>query len=135
VFSPDGQSIACFYSKTASSPQREPNHIAVLDINEEGPTDVFPVAASVSRDVELRWSADGTMVTYVDDREGVSNIWGQPVAGGAPRQLTDFQQGFIFSFDWSPDGRQLSLLRGSRSWDIVLIRGRQSIETAETPEP
>jgi DNA-binding winged helix-turn-helix (wHTH) protein/Tol biopolymer transport system component len=135
AFSPDGRSVACFYAPTAPSPQREPNHIAVLDINEEGPTDVFPVAASVSRDVELRWSADGTMVTYVDNREGVSNIWGQPVAGGAPRQLTDFQQGLIFSFDWSPDGRQLSLLRGSRSWDIVLIRGRQSIETAETPEP
>jgi Tol biopolymer transport system component/DNA-binding winged helix-turn-helix (wHTH) protein len=130
AFSPNGRSVACFYSETAPSPQREPSHIAILDITGDGSTEVFPVAASVSRDVELRWSADGTMVTYVDNRDGMSNIWGQAVSGGAPQRLTDFQQGRIFSFDWSPDGQQLLLLRGAGSWDIVVIRSIQGGEAA-----
>ena len=70
------------------------------------------------------------MVTYVDNRDGMSNIWGQAVSGGAPRRLTDFQQGRIFSFDWSPDGQQLLLLRGAGSWDIVVIRSSQGGEAA-----
>jgi Tol biopolymer transport system component len=42
-----------------------------------------------------------------------SNIWRQNLAGGAPKPITNFDSGQIFDFDWSRDGKQLALTRGS----------------------
>jgi len=36
--------------------------------------------------------------------------------------LTDFKSDQIFSFEWSRDGKQLALTRGTESSDVVLIR-------------
>ena len=41
--------------------------------------------------------------------------------GGTPRQLTDFRSDLTFFFDWSRDGKQLALARGTRTNDVVLI--------------
>ena len=68
-----------------------------------------------------RWAADGTGVEYVVTREGVSNIWHQKLTSGVPKQITNFKSGMIFDFDWSRDGKQLGLLRGSQSSDVVMI--------------
>jgi eukaryotic-like serine/threonine-protein kinase len=68
------------------------------------------------------WTADGQGLTYLDSRDGVGNVWVQPLAGGKPRQLTNFTSGRIYSFAWSRDGKQLVLARGSSSSDIMLIR-------------
>ena len=54
-------------------------------------------------------------------RNGVSNIWRQNLAGGMPKQITNFVSGQIFDFDWSRDGKQLALTRGSESSDVILI--------------
>jgi len=35
----------------------------------------------------------------------MQNIWAQPIEGGAAKQLTDFKDRDIFSFDWSRDGK------------------------------
>ena len=69
----------------------------------------------------VRWLPDGRAFTYISTRGGVSNIWLQPVDGGQPTQLTDFKTDFIFSFDWSRDGKQLALSRGTEDRDVILI--------------
>jgi Tol biopolymer transport system component len=51
----------------------------------------------------------------------VSNIWQQKLTGGTPKQITNFDSGQIFAFDWSRDGRQLALTRGSESSDVIPI--------------
>ena len=66
--------------------------------------------------------SDGRALTYVETRDGVSNIWGQPIEGGPPKQLTDFKSDLIFSFDWSRDGT-LACARGTQNADVVLISG------------
>jgi hypothetical protein len=48
----------------------------------------------------------------------------QPLFGGPPTPLTNFNEGLIFSFDWSLDGSQLVLARGSITDDAVLLRSR-----------
>lgn len=68
-----------------------------------------------------RWAGDGGLLTYIDNEREVSNIWGVPVRGGAPRRLTGFNTDSIFSFDWSRDGRQLVVARGYLSHEIVLL--------------
>jgi predicted secreted protein len=39
----------------------------------------------------------------------ISNIWRQNLAGGAPKQITNFESGQIFDFDSSRDGKQRTL--------------------------
>jgi Tol biopolymer transport system component len=70
----------------------------------------------------IRWSPSSDAIDFVDTREGVSNIWRQPVEGGLPRQVTDFNSGFIYNFVWLPNGRDLAVARGATSSDIVRIQ-------------
>ena len=58
---------------------------------------------------------------YVLTRNGISNIWRQKLSGGPPNKITNFESGQIFDFEWSRDGRQLALTRGSQSSDVILI--------------
>jgi Tol biopolymer transport system component len=43
------------------------------------------------------------------------------VDGGAPKQLTNFTSNRIYSFDFSPDGKQIICARGELSGYIVLL--------------
>ena len=67
------------------------------------------------------WAPDESGLDYVLTRNGVSNIWRQPLTGGPPVQITRFSAGKIFSFAWSPDGRWLSLGSGTSRSDVVLM--------------
>jgi Tol biopolymer transport system component len=71
--------------------------------------------------VMTKWAPDETGLDYVVTRNGVSNIWRQPLTGGPPVQITRFSAGKIFSFAWSPDGRWLSLGSGANRSDVVLM--------------
>ncbi|MBA2260667.1 MAG: serine/threonine-protein kinase [Acidobacteria bacterium] len=62
------------------------------------------------------------LVAYTVSKDGVVNLWEQPVAGGPPRQLTKFTSGRIFNFAYTPDRKRLFLARGTRIGDVVLIR-------------
>src|SRR5947199_1244488 len=116
--SPDGKLIACYFvdEKTGAS------KIALFPFAGGEPVKLFdlqqPAGANTSR---VRWLPDGRAVTYINTRGGVSNIWLQPVDGGQPRQLTDFKTDIIFAFDWSHDGKQLALSRGTEERDVILI--------------
>jgi hypothetical protein len=72
-------------------------------------------------DPPVRWTPDGGALTYVVTKEGISNVWSQPLKGGPPQQLTHFTDQLIFYFDRSPQG-DLVLSRGSVTSDAVLIR-------------
>jgi serine/threonine protein kinase/sugar lactone lactonase YvrE len=69
----------------------------------------------------LRWTRDNKSIAYISTEGGVSNILAQPFAGGEPRRLTDFSADRIFSFDWSPDGKQTVYARGSVRSEVVLF--------------
>jgi eukaryotic-like serine/threonine-protein kinase len=79
----------------------------------------IPVLAMAS--TPLSWTPDSKGVMFLDSRDGVGNLWLQPLAGGKPRQVTNFSSDRIYSFDWSTDGKQLVVARGSSSSDIVMI--------------
>jgi hypothetical protein len=67
------------------------------------------------------WAPDESGLDYVVTRNGMSNIWRQPLAGGPPLQITNLSLGRIFSFAWSPDGRWLSIGAGAQRADVVLM--------------
>jgi Tol biopolymer transport system component len=98
--------------------------IGLFSVNGGPPIRTFDLAdSSVSDSVSssLRWTADGEAVTYVLTAGDVSNLWSQPVSGEPAKQLTSFKTNRIFSFDWSPDSKQLILSRGTVTSDVVLI--------------
>lgn len=102
-----------------------PLRLAVMPFTEKGPIKTFEIPSSLAntRQPVVRWSPDGRMLTYIDTKDGVSNIWGQPLDGGRPVQLTTFETDEIFWFDWSKDGKNLVLSRGSEASDVILIKG------------
>lgn len=77
---------------------------------------------SFTPDNRLRWTPDGKALAYVSSSGGASNIWIQPLNGGKFRKLTDFKEAEIASFVWSEDGRQIVLVRDTRTYVPVLVR-------------
>jgi Tol biopolymer transport system component/predicted Ser/Thr protein kinase len=69
-----------------------------------------------------RFSPDGKGVVYPVREKGVDNLWLQPLDGGPGRQLTKFDSLKIYSYQWSPDGKSLALVRGDSPSDLVLIQ-------------
>jgi Tol biopolymer transport system component len=118
--SPDGKLIACYYSGKDESVLK----LALIPFEGGQPIKLLDIPAPTVSAFQLplpRWTPDGRAVTYIATREGVSNIWAQPIDGGAPKQLTNFKSDQIFFFDWTRDGRQLALARGTVSNDVVQI--------------
>jgi TolB protein len=115
--SPDGKLIA--YSGRDNQGRR---NIVIMPFVGGAAIKTFELPLNMYLPAWLRWTPDGHMVSYVCTRGGVSNIWGQPLSGGAPKQLTDFKTEQIRAFAWSRDGR-LAVSRGVVNSDVVLISG------------
>jgi TolB protein len=115
--SPDGQKIACWYRAESGAKWQ----IAVIPISGGDPEKVFDVPPSADYAIPTRWMPDGRGISFVATRDGVSNIWNQPLDGAAPKQLTSFTSDQIHWFDWSSDGKQLACSRGRMLNDVVLI--------------
>ena len=98
--------------------ESHPNQLKVIAIDGGVLLKQFDWPASAG---EPRWAPGGEAIDYVMTRNGVSNVWQQNLTGGASKQITNFESGQIFDFDWSRDGRQLALTRGTESSDVVLI--------------
>jgi Tol biopolymer transport system component len=70
----------------------------------------------------FRWTPDGNPIAYADKQQAIGNIWTQPIAGGAPKQLTNWRPAPILSFDWSHDDKWLAYAESVLSSDVVLIK-------------
>jgi len=115
AISPDGRLIACrFFDATDNSKK-----VAIIPFG--GGTPIKTLGITIHPWQRIRWTTDGSALTYVDVRGGISNIWRQPLDGGPPSQLTFFKSDQIFSYDWSHDGKQLACERGLETTDVVSI--------------
>jgi eukaryotic-like serine/threonine-protein kinase len=119
--SPDGRFIACFYLDEQTNTQTSQMSIAILPIEGAPPRKIFKTLATANRFAGIRWTGDGRALTYVDSLNGYSNVWSQPLDGGPPKRLTDFKGDQALSFDWSPDGKRLVILRGAAVSNVVSI--------------
>jgi serine/threonine protein kinase/Tol biopolymer transport system component len=76
---------------------------------------------------KLGWSPDGRALTYVHNTSGnTQNLYMQPLAGGAPVQLTHFDSelGVIPAYAWSRDGKKLAITRARyNDSDVVMFSG------------
>jgi eukaryotic-like serine/threonine-protein kinase len=72
-------------------------------------------------ELPIRWTASGDALTYVRTKDGVSNLWSQPINGGPAKQITNFTSGLIWRHAWSCDGKYLALARGNFSIDAIML--------------
>jgi Tol biopolymer transport system component len=116
--SADGAMIACF-TFDANSIVR----LAVVPFDGGDPLKVFDMPPTVSIDLSPKWTPDGRGITFIDTRGSSRNLWEQPFAGGAAKQLTDFKDNGVFRREWTRDGKQVAIVRGESSSDVVMITG------------
>jgi Tol biopolymer transport system component len=69
----------------------------------------------------VQWAPDGKSLIYYKSRDGVGNVWRQPLSGSPSTQLTNFAAEEIFDLAVSRDGH-LAISRGRSLSDVVLIR-------------
>ncbi|OLE54515.1 MAG: hypothetical protein AUG51_07975 [Acidobacteria bacterium 13_1_20CM_3_53_8] len=119
VVSPDGKFIAYLYTEKQGG---EHPAIGLMPFDGGNPVKTFDMPLTLSDWAGLWWTPDGRAISYVDNANGVSNVWNQPVDGSPPKQVTKFTSNIIFNFFWSHDGHQLAVSRGTTTDDVVLIR-------------
>ena len=77
------------------------------DAGEGGTFDLFRLTDGAGNDQQPAWSPDGTRIAFTSDRDGSTDIWVMPAAGGAPRNVTATPDGYEGHPAWSPDGAEL----------------------------
>ncbi|HEX8475777.1 MAG TPA: winged helix-turn-helix domain-containing protein [Pyrinomonadaceae bacterium] len=116
VVSPDGTLIACTYETAPNAPAK----LVILPIEGGQPIKTFDLPQTAR--ANTLWTPDGRAVTYLDSRDGPTNIWSQPLDGTAPRQLTHFKTDGVGAYGWSLNGKQLVYSRGVETTGVVLIK-------------
>ena len=75
----------------------------------------------------LGWTPDGHAITYVHNTTGnTTNVYMQPLAGGAPVQLTHFdaEPAVVAAYAWSRDGKKFAITRARyNDTDVVMFSG------------
>jgi Tol biopolymer transport system component len=116
--SPDGKFIACFYLNEQENKNWE---IAIIPFEGGVPIKFLPVPQTVAVDNSPLYTPDGKSITYIDWTGDVSNLWSVPIDGGPAKQLTNYKQDYIFRREWTRDGKQVAIVRGSETSDAVMI--------------
>ncbi len=127
IISPDGRHLAVYDWEDTNGKLE----LIILDAATGAVQSGTQIHGSLSLNAgqnRVSWTPDGRALVYImdDSVSGISNLWERPI--GAPgsesealKQLTNFTSMHIWSFAWSPDGKQLLLARGTTSAGAVMI--------------
>jgi eukaryotic-like serine/threonine-protein kinase len=124
IISRDNKVIA--YSK--AYPDTPQKRAQIVGVPAAGGPVIFGVDAAPGATIGgalPQWSVDGRAIEYSVLRGGAANLWRQPVPSGEIKTVTNFTTGVLRSAAWSPDGKILFTVRGSRSSDIILLKNEK----------
>jgi Tol biopolymer transport system component len=116
--SSDGKLLA--YAADQVSGAETTESIALLNL--ESPVSPRLIPTHAHRSGGVQFTPGGNTVAYPIRENGIDNLWLQPLDGSAGRQITHFTSDQIDAFHWSPDGKNLSLLRSHSESDVVLLQ-------------
>ena len=118
--SPDGKELAYLVEITNLETQNGTPKLALLNL--ETMKDPRFMDANPHISAGPQFTMDGKAVAHPIRENGVDNIWIQPLDGSPGHPITKFDSEQILSFHWSPDGKNLGILRGHTDSDVVLLR-------------
>jgi Tol biopolymer transport system component len=116
VISPDGALVAMYYWDERDD---SPRQLVAVPIAGGHPRVVAPIDGDIQF---LSWDHDGKGLLLLRHTEQHTDIWRQPIGGGAPTRVTNFADDETHSFALSADGRTLACARGSGWADVVVFR-------------
>ena len=117
AISPDGKQIAALAVEGQGANAKP--MIEIFPSQGGLPVQSFPPNRSISG--LLQYSADGHSLYYPITEKGVSNILMQPIAGGPPKLVTNFDDLFLYGYDYDAKSNKLAVARGRTNSDVVLI--------------
>ena len=115
--SPDGKQIAALALEGQGANTKP--MIEILPSEGGLPVKSFPPSRFISG--LFQYSADGQSLYYPITEKGVSNILMQPIAGGPPSLVTNFDDLFLYGYDYDWKNKKLVVARGRTNSDVVLI--------------
>ncbi len=118
--SPDGKTLAYVIGLVTSPDTAPEEKIALLSTATLTSPRFLAVDPRIAKGVQF--TADGNAVAYPISENGADNVWVQPLDGSPGHQITKFDSEQILSFHWSPDGKNLGVLRGHTDSDVVLLQ-------------
>lgn len=122
--SPDGKLIAYSFWDEPHTPPQWAYEIISSEDGRKIKSLNFPLTVNVAAGaVYLGWLPDQSGIAYIDFQNKVSNVWVQPLDEKRRAfQLTNFKDGRVFQFNWSPDGKRILFVRGNELSDVVLVK-------------
>lgn len=107
--SPDGRLLAYFFKLDRSDPGWK---IAVYSTESHARVAVLDPANPIIN-YRIAWDADAKAIYYTaESADRTVNIWHHPLDGTPPQQITNFSDGNIYDFVFSPDRTRIAFVRG-----------------------
>lgn len=75
------------------------------------------------KEPSLKWTADGRNISFLDEEKATVNVWTKSLTDNTLKKVSNFAENRVYGYDWSPDGKNLLVLRGSSSTDVILMKG------------
>ena len=119
-YSHDGKYFACF---ALDEKNQRWNWIAIVPADGGEAINILEVSPSLNANRGPVWTPDGKGITFLEARGEKTNMWVQPIEGGKPKQITNFDQPVIARREYSRDGKQIAIVRGELTSNAVLITG------------
>lgn len=119
-YSPDGRRFACFLFDERT---QEWDKMAVYPADGGVPLKAFDLPPETATHRGPLWTPDGGGINYLVQNGERVNLWVQPIEGGAPKQVTDFELPYIARRAYSRDGKQIALVRAENIGNAIMITG------------
>lgn len=133
--SPDGNHVV-FVNKTVGDKNAYAQNLWMVSAESKSTWGQPRAFTNGGRDRHPRWSPCGSMIAFISardkERPQVALI---PAAGGEARNLTDFPEGSVRDFKWSPDGTMLAVSFREQDPDWTSAAKKQREEGGLTDPP
>lgn len=117
-YSPDGSAIACFFI----APDDQYLSLGVISAEGGAPVKKFRVPLTSATSRGPLWTPDGKSINYLVLEGEKTDLWAQPLDGGDPVRLTDFDRPWIQRRAYSRDGNRIAITRGESLRNAVMLK-------------
>ena len=121
-FSLDGRWMPEVETTTDPATQSSTHKVALVDLSTNSEASVKYIVPRADISAPIAFTPDGKAVAYNIVENGIGNVWVQPLDGSPGHRLTNFASDQIRTFQFSPDGKTLAVIRSHVVSDVVLLR-------------